>query len=212
MAEGKKSVLLYCDLIHTIEKMDNETAGEFFKHYLRYINDQNPETNNLLVDITFESVKQNLKRDLKKWEGRAEKSRENGALGGRPKKEPKKPSRLLKNQIGLKKPVTDKVTVTVNVKDKEVVYRQFAHLKITQEEFGKLEVDYTKQQIDTILDRIENYKNNKNYKSLYLTAKNWIGKEFEKKNLNVPNEMPKDPKLIPAWLEERRKQLIKDAQ
>ena len=95
---------------------------------------------------------------------------------------------------------------------KQNIYRQFAHLKITQEEFDKLEVDYTKQQIDTILDRIENYKNNKNYKSLYLTAKNWIGKEFEKKNLNVPNEMPKDPKLIPAWLEERRKGLIKDAQ
>jgi hypothetical protein len=87
MAEGKKSVLLYCDLIHTIEKMDNETAGQFFKHYLRYINDLNPETDNLLVDITFESVKQNLKRDLKKWETRAEKSRENGKKGGRPPKE-----------------------------------------------------------------------------------------------------------------------------
>lgn len=68
MAENKKSVLLYCDLIYTIEKMDNETAGQFFKHYLRYINDKNPETDNLLVELTFESVKQNLKRDLKKWE------------------------------------------------------------------------------------------------------------------------------------------------
>jgi len=67
MAEDKKSVLLYCDLIHTIEKMDDVTAGQFFKHYLRYINDLNPKTDNLVVDISFESVKQNLKRDLKKW-------------------------------------------------------------------------------------------------------------------------------------------------
>lgn len=68
MAKDKKSVLLYCDIIHTVEKMDDKTAGEFFKHYLRYINDLNPKTDNLVVDIAFESVKQNLKRDLKKWE------------------------------------------------------------------------------------------------------------------------------------------------
>jgi hypothetical protein len=120
MAEGKKSVLLYCDLIHTIEKMSDEQAGKFFKHYLRYINDKDPKTDDVLIDITFESVKQNLKRDLKKWEARAEKSRENGALGGRPKKEPKKPTGLLKNQTGLKKPVTVKDTVTVTVKDKDI--------------------------------------------------------------------------------------------
>ena len=97
MAEGKKSVLLYCDLIHTIEKMDNETAGLFFKHYLRYVNDLNPSTDNMVVDITFEAVKQNLKRDLVKWEGRADKSRLNGKLGGRPKNpnKPKEPSGLL---------------------------------------------------------------------------------------------------------------------
>jgi len=120
MANGKKSVLLYCDLIHTIEKMKDEDAGQFFKHYLRYINDLNPETDNPIVDITFESVKQNLKRDLKKWEERAEKSRENGSLGGRPKKEPKKPTGLLENQTGKNKPVTVNVTVTDTVKDKDI--------------------------------------------------------------------------------------------
>lgn len=85
MAEGKKSVLLYCDLLFTVEKMDDETAGKFFKHYLNYINDNDPITDNLVVDIAFESVKQNLKRDLKKWEKRAEASRSNGSKGGRPK-------------------------------------------------------------------------------------------------------------------------------
>ena len=114
MATGKKSVLLYCDLIHTIEKMDDKTAGEFFKHYLRYINDLNPKTDNPLVDIVFESVKQNLKRDLKKWEGRAERSRLNGTKGGRPKK-PKETQKT--QQVILKPKKPDTVTVTVNVKD-----------------------------------------------------------------------------------------------
>jgi len=118
MAEGKKSVLLYCDLIHTVEKMDDETAGLFFKHYLRYVNDLQPETDNLVVDIAFESVKQNLKRDLKKWEERAQKSRENGKKGGRPKK----PNETKKTQQVISKPrKPDTVTVTDTVNDNDII-------------------------------------------------------------------------------------------
>jgi len=43
-----------------------------------------------------------------------------------------------------------------NNKDKEI-YRQFVHLKITIDEFKKLEEFYYKQTIDSILDAIENY-------------------------------------------------------
>ena len=109
MAKDKKSVLLYCDIIHTVEKMDNETAGEFFKHYLRYINDLNPTTDNMVVDIAFESVKQNLKRDLKKYENICERNALNGSKGGRPKK-PKKPSGLIGNPKEPKKADTDNDT------------------------------------------------------------------------------------------------------
>jgi hypothetical protein len=68
MAKDKKSVLLYCDIIHTVEQLDDADAGLLFKHYLRYINDQNPEPPSKLIKIVFEPIKQNLKRDLKKWE------------------------------------------------------------------------------------------------------------------------------------------------
>jgi hypothetical protein len=68
MAENKKSVLLYCDIIYTVEELDDVDAGLLFKHYLRYINDQNPEPPSKLVKIVFEPIKQTLKRDLKKWE------------------------------------------------------------------------------------------------------------------------------------------------
>lgn len=75
MAEGKKSVLLYCDLIHTVEPLTDEEAGKLFKHYLRYINDQNPCSEDRLITLLFEPIKQNLKRDLKKWESKSVKTK-----------------------------------------------------------------------------------------------------------------------------------------
>ncbi len=81
MAEDKKSVLLYCDLIHTVEKLTNEQAGKLFKHYLKYINDLDPKTEDILIELVFEPIKQNLKRDLKKWEGIKEDRSINGREG-----------------------------------------------------------------------------------------------------------------------------------
>ena len=68
MAKDKKSFVLYADLIHTVKKMNREDAGELLLHILKYVNDENPETENMAVYLTFEPIKQQFKRDLKKWE------------------------------------------------------------------------------------------------------------------------------------------------
>lgn len=68
MAENKKSFLLYCDLIHTVSKMPKDKAGELFMHILQYVNDENPITEDLIIQLTFEPIKQSLKRDLEKYE------------------------------------------------------------------------------------------------------------------------------------------------
>lgn len=81
MAENKKSVLLYCDLIHTVESLSDIEAGLLFKHYLRYVNDLNPQAPDRITQITFEPIKQQLKRDLKKWEGTKEEKSVSGTLG-----------------------------------------------------------------------------------------------------------------------------------
>ena len=70
------------------------------------------------------------------------------------------------------------------------IYRQFDHLKITEKEFNKLNEIYTKAQIDDILDRIENYKQNSKYKSLYITAKKWLEKEKPIKTTEIKDRKP----------------------
>jgi hypothetical protein len=66
-------------------------------------------------------------------------------------------------------------------KEEENIYRAFDHLEISRPEFAKLVAEgWSPTQVDNILDRIENYKKNKDYKNLYRTALNWLAKEPKK--------------------------------
>lgn len=82
MAENKKGFVLYADLIHTVEKLSSEKAGDLFKHILRYVNDHDPVTEDMIIDLCFEPIKQQLKRDLKHWQNVVSKRSEAGKIGG----------------------------------------------------------------------------------------------------------------------------------
>jgi len=69
MAKDKKSFILYNDQIEIFEELSDTDAGQLIKHLFRYTNDLNPETMNPMVKISFISIKQSLKRDLRKFEG-----------------------------------------------------------------------------------------------------------------------------------------------
>ena len=128
MAKDKKGFVLYADLIHTVRKMPRELQSDLFMTILEYVNDENPEPTDLTIELVFEGIKQQLKRDLKKYEARAERARANGAKGGRPKN-PKKPNGLQNNPTEPKKPDTVNVTVTDTVKEINSLYSESEFLK-----------------------------------------------------------------------------------
>ncbi len=182
MAKDKNSFLLYCDIIHTVEKLDDVQAGKLFKHLLKYVNDQNPNPENPLIEIAFEPIKQSLKRDLIKYEGIRERNSENAKKrwnATASDRIPKVPNDT-KN--------ADSVSDSDSVISKDI-YRSFAHLSITNADVEKLLIKYSIDDIDEVLDSIENFKGNKKYTSLYLTANKWLSKNKKTTEVEEPKEL-----------------------
>lgn len=68
MAKDKKGFILYADQKALFEQLPNEKAGELIKFIMAYVNDENPVTDDLVINIAFTPIKQQLKRDLQKFE------------------------------------------------------------------------------------------------------------------------------------------------
>jgi len=117
MATDKKSFLLYAEWIESFEDLTNEEAGKLIKHILAYVNDEDPELDDRLLKAVFIPMKQQLKRDLEKWELIRQKRSESGKKGGRPKKAKKANASFekQKKQSKAKKAVDVDVNANVDV-------------------------------------------------------------------------------------------------
>lgn len=179
MAEGKKSFIAYADWKNIFDELPDEDAGKLIKHIFAYVNDENPETESILIRAVFANIKTTLKRDLDRWESQLN-QRRNAGKASAVSRSTKINGRSTVVQ-SRRRNSTDNVSVSVsdNVNENKIktYYRKFLHLKLSFEEFEKLKVNYSQSQIDSILDAIENYKGNNKYTSLFLTAKKWLEKE-----------------------------------
>lgn len=180
--KDKKSFLLYCDLIHTIEKMPKEQAGELFCTILKYVNDQNPKVDDLVVSLVFEPIKQQLKRDLLKYNSLCERNSANGAKGGRPKKA-KKPTGLNGLQEKPRKADNDSDTDKVIDNDKDIYIKISKSFFLTNKEFNILiEEGYPKNLIESKVEAMANTKGiEKKYVSFVKTLRNWLKKDHQSK-------------------------------
>lgn len=169
MADNKKSFVLYSDLISVVKKLVeadrvNKTnyGGELFLIILEYVNDLNPIPVDFIIELAFEPIKLQLKRDLVKWSEFREKQSVNGARGGRPKKDlvnienPKNPSLILESQKSLNVNVSVNDNVNAN-ESVSVIANNYTPAPI-------LGIDYIKAYND-LPDEFKNMYDEEFYKS-----------------------------------------------
>ena len=185
----KTGFILHLDSLSVLDELTNEQAGILFKAIRDYNLGKEPELD-FAMRMAFIPFKNQFERDLEKYNNTCERNRNNGSKGGRPKK----PTETQKTQVVFEKPKKAD-NKNDNDNNKENIYRAFKHLSISIEEFNKLCIDYTKQQVDDILDQIENYSQNKKFSSLYLTAKNWLNRNQPKQTEGISPEELKAIKL-----------------
>ena len=139
---SKKSFILYLDQRGLFDKLPDQMAGKLIKHIFKYVNLEKPTAEDLIIDVAFESIKQSLKRDLNKYEKRAENSRANGSKGGRPRKEEKinqvKKETQETQRVFLEPKKPDSVSVSDSVsviKNKKQLLDKSSDLDLTKEVF-----------------------------------------------------------------------------
>ncbi|MFA9219863.1 MAG: DUF6291 domain-containing protein [Sediminibacterium sp.] len=148
----KKGILVYADWIHVFESLKDAEAGRLIKHFFRYVNDQNPEPPDKITKIVFEPIKQTLKRDLVKWEGKKIKYSIAGKASAEKRSEIKKSSTFVENvqhpstnsTVSVNDSVSVSATVSVsdnvNVNDYEERAREYISSSPSAKDFFKIEL------------------------------------------------------------------------
>lgn len=68
MAEEKKSFVVYSDWYGVFKEIPDDLAGKLIKHIFSYVNAENPQSDDFVINALFSQIKNTLKRDLEKWE------------------------------------------------------------------------------------------------------------------------------------------------
>jgi len=141
MAENKKSFIAYADWKGMFEALPDEIAGKLIKHVFAYVNDENPTTDNFIINALFEQIKSTLKRDLVKWESQ----REQRSLAGKISAErrlTKSNDRSTTVNENVRNPtvsvsVNDNVNESDNVKEKNISNSSFKNTLLKNEDWKK---------------------------------------------------------------------------
>ncbi len=183
------SIIYYKRWAEMLMKMPAELRHKIHDAVDEYIVNRALPTDEQILFSTFFSIKEQIDYDKELYNSKVvRRNRENGRLGGRPKKNPNNPQ----NPVGLQEPkkadtVTDTVTVSTEVDIKEntivskkdelslsspseefIKFNQWLEqhcpfvLKVktqmTEPEYQKLLAKYTKKEISDVLESLNNWK------------------------------------------------------
>ena len=209
MAENKKSFVMYADWIHSIKYLTDEQAGKLLKHLLSYVNDEEPETDDPIIYITFDPIKQQLKRDLEKWDVIRGKRSDAGKKSAEKRAQQKLTSVESVKQTSTNPTVNDNVNVTVNVNDNVIVNDTKSTILNRESEFKNSLQPFLEQYGKDLLNDFYLYwteKKPKGKKMLFELQKTfdierrlarWSKNNFNNKNNGISNKQ--QPTLTEAY-------------
>ena len=183
MAENKKSFVLYADQRTIIDLLPNELAGILLKHIYSYVNDENPICENPLVNLAFEPIKLQLKRDLIKWSETRQGRSKAGIASAEARRSKTEQEATNLTNVDFVKQTTTNPTVNVNVNDNVI---NIDIPKFDLENCIKIFLEKTEQNwnIDYAKKEAEKFYN-------FYSMKNWmVGK----------NKMKSLPHAIAGWI------------
>ena len=181
MAENKKSFVLYTDTFGLIKHLPDDVAGRLLKHIYAYVNDENPITDELLVNVAFEPIKAQLKRDLVKWEQTLEGRSKAGKASAEAKRLSKENQQSSTNSTVS---VNDNVNVSVNdnVSDNVSDILLKKETKNNLFSFKKKLIEYGFK--ENLIDDWLKVRKNKKASNTETAFKKFIS-EIEKRNCNL---------------------------
>jgi len=197
MADNKKSFIAYSDWKDTFDALPNDKAGELIKHIFAYVNDEDPITEDYLINAVFANIKNTLKRDLQKWG----KQYEQRVKAGKKSAEVRKRNATSVNERSISSTVSVSVSDTVSVSEKKSINNNsFSKKCISDQQWlevsamqNKIKIDVIKLFISTFENHLitmeEQKKTLKDFKSHFI---NWLGKQnlsqFRVKRIGKTNQ------------------------
>jgi len=172
--------ILYKWMYEPIKDLSDEKFGKLMKAIFEYQKNWNIVELKDETQMAFMFFKNQFDIDNQKYEEICKRRQEVWKLWWRPKKANQTKDNQKNQKVfeETKKSYIEKEIENEIETENKNIYRKFKHLEITQEEFNKLNEIYTKESIDNVLNNIENFKDNKKYTSLYLTANNWLKRDW----------------------------------
>jgi hypothetical protein len=203
----KKSFILHIDSLDVLDELDDEQTAVLFRMIKWYVNGEEIGDCNPIAKVAFVPFKNQLDRDQKKYDAICERNAKNGAKGGRPKQEPKKPTGLSgnpKNPSEPQKAHNDSESDSKNKKeyihfeDFWNIYPRKTNKKGAKDKWSSLKIeDSTFQEIKKSLDKLRVSDQWKKgiipHATTYLNQRRWEDDEDE-----VSNE---EGIILPAILE-----------
>lgn len=185
MAKDKKSFILYSDQSGVFNQLPDEIAGKLIKHIFAYVNDENPISDDLIINIAFEPIKQSLKRNLKRYEEYVNKQSVNGAKGGRPKKA----TETQITQPFFEKPKkADSVSVSDSVNVNDNVNNNKVFMKPTIEDIKKAFPTFNAEYFYNYYQSNGWMLGRNKMKDWNATVKNWIAKDYNQQTQVIVNK------------------------